>query len=168
MSSISKPKETLSASKKALQSLGLLFNALGTSSWTATAPKHLSAKQQLHFTKIAKLASHTKAANSWFTENNLRFCFSAWAKTLSDASINQWLSPYTLKARLPVNVPKQVAVIMAGNIPLVGLHDCLSVLISGHNLIAKNSRLLLDEPKDLHSQFSAVQLQSDSLFPWTS
>ena len=35
--------------------------------------------------------------------------------------------------------PKTIAVIMAGNIPLVGFHDFLSVLISGNKLLAKLS-----------------------------
>jgi hypothetical protein len=35
--------------------------------------------------------------------------------------------------------PKKVGLILAGNIPLVGFHDFLSVLISGHDVLVKTS-----------------------------
>jgi hypothetical protein len=35
--------------------------------------------------------------------------------------------------------PLQVGVVMAGNVPLVGIHDYLSVLLAGHHLLAKPS-----------------------------
>ena len=47
-----------------------------------------------------------------------------------------WLNPYKLKE---VIVPK-VLVIMAGNIPLVGFHDFLSVLMLGHEVVVKMSK----------------------------
>jgi hypothetical protein len=47
---------------------------------------------------------------------------------------NKWLSAYDLKKN-----PKTVGLILAGNIPLVGFHDFLSVLISGHNVLVKTS-----------------------------
>jgi len=40
---------------------------------------------------------------------------------------------------MTINEPKLVAIIMAGNIPLVGFHDFLSVLISGHRALVKQS-----------------------------
>lgn len=47
----------------------------------------------------------------------------------------EWLYPYHLKQV----TPKKVGVVMAGNIPMVGFHDFMSVLISGHDLLAKLS-----------------------------
>ncbi|WP_317241483.1 acyl-CoA reductase [Hymenobacter sp. 5414T-23] len=35
---------------------------------------------------------------------------------------------------------RQIGVVMAGNIPLVGFHDLLCVLLSGHTLLAKLSK----------------------------
>lgn len=79
----------------------------------------------------------TKAQNEngWFTKDNLHFCLSAWAKVLKEENIKKWTSAYTFKE----SAPKTVAVIMAGNIPLVGFHDFLSVLMSGNKIIAKLS-----------------------------
>lgn len=73
--------------------------------------------------------------NGWFTKENIAFAISGWVNTLTQKNLNTWLSPYHIK---PVT-PKSVAIIMAGNIPLVGFHDFLSVLISGHNVIVKQS-----------------------------
>jgi hypothetical protein len=35
--------------------------------------------------------------------------------------------------------PKNVGLILAGNIPLVGFHDFLSVLVTGHKALVKTS-----------------------------
>ncbi|GAL72290.1 hypothetical protein JCM19302_35 [Jejuia pallidilutea] len=65
--------------------------------------------------------------NGWFTKENITFALNSWAAALTENNITQWLKPYTIN-----NIqPKTVAVIMAGNIPLVGFHDFLSVLITG-------------------------------------
>ncbi|MGB5463415.1 MAG: acyl-CoA reductase, partial [Aureibaculum sp.] len=46
-----------------------------------------------------------------------------------------WTSIYNLDNK----TPKTIAVIMAGNIPLVGFHDFLSVLLSGNKVLVKQS-----------------------------
>ncbi|MFV9551523.1 acyl-CoA reductase [Algibacter sp. PT7-4] len=73
--------------------------------------------------------------NGWFTENNIKFALKSWVNALTANNLNTWLKPYALEK---IN-PKKVAIIMAGNIPLVGFHDFLSVLISGHNVLVKQS-----------------------------
>lgn len=86
-----------------------------------------------------KLAEET---NSWFTKENLHYSFSQWSDILTDTNLNSWVSNYDINHR----DPKNVAVIMAGNIPLVGFHDFLAVLVSGNNVLAKlssNDRHLL-------------------------
>ena len=68
-----------------------------------------------------------------------------------------WLSPYKLKE---VASPKKILIIMAGNIPLVGFHDFLTVLISGHKVVIKMSstdnvllRLLIDKLISIAPEF---------------
>ncbi|GAA4971030.1 acyl-CoA reductase [Algibacter aquimarinus] len=73
--------------------------------------------------------------NGWFTQENIRFALNGWAESLTETTINTWLKPYTIN----VTKSKKVAIIMAGNIPLVGFHDFLSVLISGHRVLVKQS-----------------------------
>ncbi|MET2985224.1 acyl-CoA reductase [Aureibaculum conchae] len=73
--------------------------------------------------------------NSWFTKENVLFAIESWTKLLNKKTLTEWTSSYNLEN----NNPKTVAVIMAGNIPLVGFHDFLSVLISGNNILIKQS-----------------------------
>lgn len=73
--------------------------------------------------------------NGWFTKDNVLFSLEGWSKLLTKEKLQLWLSKYTINN----SNPKKVAIIMAGNIPLVGFHDFLSVLISGHHVIVKQS-----------------------------
>jgi hypothetical protein len=73
--------------------------------------------------------------NGWFTKENMAFAIKGWSDSLTTANLNKWLSAYHITER----DPKLVAIIMAGNIPLVGFHDFLSVLISGHHVLVKQS-----------------------------
>jgi len=73
--------------------------------------------------------------NSWFTKDNVLYAIESWTKLLNHKTLTDWTSAYNLE----VAHPKTVAVIMAGNIPLVGFHDFLSVLISGHSIRIKQS-----------------------------
>lgn len=73
--------------------------------------------------------------NGWFTSENVLFSLYQWSQALSKENLDRWLEPYQLHPE----TPKKVGIIMAGNIPLVGFHDFLSVLISGHRLQVKQS-----------------------------
>lgn len=73
--------------------------------------------------------------NGWFTKENITFTLKNWSNALTNKNINQWISKYNFKT----SNSQTVAIIMAGNIPLVGFHDFLSVLISGHNVLVKQS-----------------------------
>ncbi len=76
-----------------------------------------------------------KEHNGWFTEKNIFFSIESWSNALTNKNIDRWISKYDFKQPNP----KTVAIIMAGNIPLVGFHDFLSVLISDHNVMVKQS-----------------------------
>ena len=76
-----------------------------------------------------------KEHNGWFTQDNIHFAINSWSEALRLENINTWLKVYNLDN----TSSKQVAIIMAGNIPLVGFHDFLSVLISGHSVLVKQS-----------------------------
>lgn len=73
--------------------------------------------------------------NGWFTNKNIIYAINGWSKILNNNEINKWLEKYNFKDV----TPQKVAIIMAGNIPLVGFHDFISVLISGHNVLVKQS-----------------------------
>ena len=73
--------------------------------------------------------------NSWFTKDNILQSIENTTKSLTNNNLNTFIK----SNNLTINSPKTVAVIMAGNIPLVGFHDFLSVLISGHSVLVKQS-----------------------------
>lgn len=73
--------------------------------------------------------------NSWFTKNNILFSLNNWSKSLTTDNLKNYISDLDIKK----NNKKTIAIVMAGNIPLVGFHDFLSVLLSGHSVIVKQS-----------------------------
>jgi hypothetical protein len=89
----------------------------------------------LYFEKFKDLIALSQSHNGWFTPEQVYFAIESWAKALAEDNLNQWLSNYSI-----ANVqPKTVGLILAGNIPLVGFHDFLSVLITGHKALVKMS-----------------------------
>lgn len=77
--------------------------------------------------------------NHWFSEDNLHFALEEWSQALSREHLEAWTIDYDSDYFEHDRGPKTVAIIMAGNIPLVGLHDLISVLISGHKALVKPS-----------------------------
>ncbi len=77
----------------------------------------------------------SQSHNGWYTPENVCFSIQSWATALTEDNLNTWLLRYNFKEVKP----KNVGLILAGNIPLVGFHDFLSVLISGNNVLIKTS-----------------------------
>jgi hypothetical protein len=78
-----------------------------------------------------------EAENPWFTQNFIDIA----VKNISDNylqrdKLNAWTEKYNLNKNVVV---KNVGIVMAGNIPLVGFHDMLCVFISGNNAMIKPS-----------------------------
>jgi len=76
-----------------------------------------------------------QSKNPWFTDVNIKVNLTYWSKKLTKHNLNKWLSKYNLNN----TSRKNIAIIMAGNIPLVGFHDFICVFLSGHNSIIKLS-----------------------------
>ena len=72
--------------------------------------------------------------NPWFTIENQKFTLKQWANLLTEQNLNQWLSQY----KTPL-LSKRVGLILAGNIPMVGFHDVISVVLSNHIPVIKLS-----------------------------
>ncbi len=85
--------------------------------------------------ELEMLASRARNANSWFDQPNVTAAFKGVANLLEEQYLREWLFVYDF----PKITPKKVGIVMAGNIPLVGFHDLLSVLISGHHALIKLS-----------------------------
>jgi hypothetical protein len=87
--------------------------------------------------KINSLIDNQHLSNQWFTPVNVRMALKAIADELTYENLEKWTDNYPLLKK--DYRPVKVAVIMAGNIPLAGFHDFLSVLISGNSIVAKTS-----------------------------
>lgn len=97
----------------------------------------LAGRPGRYTSQLSQLIDKQQNRNPWFTPENVRMAVSAIARELTTGNLEKWTGSYPdLEKEYS---PMKVAVIMAGNIPLVGFHDFLSVLISGNNIIAKTS-----------------------------
>ncbi len=89
----------------------------------------------LFFDRFEALIELSPSHNGWFTPEQVYFAVQSWAEALTEENLRQWLSAYPEK----VEQPKTIGLVLAGNIPLVGFHDFLSVLVSGHKVLVKTS-----------------------------
>lgn len=123
---------TLTETKKAFVQLGKFLGQF-----------HLDGSQQNQavpfnepfYADLLELIQLSQSHNGWFTPQQVYFSIEQWADALTEENLDNWLATYNLNSV----TPKTVALILAGNIPLVGFHDFLSVLISGHKALVKLS-----------------------------
>lgn len=91
--------------------------------------------------KFSALLRKSENENSWFTQESQRFALKQWVDLLTEENIKNWISSYQTS-----KIPKKVGLILAGNIPMVGFHDVISVILSHHipliKLSSKDQRLL--------------------------
>ena len=92
-------------------------------------------QNDLFYDDFISLVELSQSHNGWFTPEQVYFSIQSWAKALTETNLNQWLSTYDFTKI----EPKKIGLVLAGNIPLVGFHDFLSVLISGHDVLVKTS-----------------------------
>ena len=95
--------------------------------------KHLQTKDEY----LEAIMHRSQFNNAWFTIENQQKAINAIAtKFLASEKLETWLEKYPIPES---TTAKKVGLIMAGNIPLVGFHDVLSVFASGHQSVIKLS-----------------------------
>ena len=107
------------------------------------------------------------AANGWFTRADiLRAVDAIRSEMLNREVLSKWLNNYTATAE-----PKRVAVIMAGNIPLVGFFDLLCVLAAGHECHLKPSskdsvlmRYMVEQLRDIDKGIAIFDYSADATY----
>ena len=86
---------------------------------------------------LQSVKEKARIQNAWFTEEFINLAIENIAKNfLQKDLLKDWVGQYQLSDNVQ---PKNVGIVMAGNIPLVGFHDFLCVFISGHKAIIKPS-----------------------------
>jgi len=86
--------------------------------------------------ELGKLTKQVENNNNWFTPAQTIFALKEISGLLEEAKLREWLRNYHISHEIPA---KGIGILMAGNIPAVGFHDFLCVLISGHDVHAKLS-----------------------------
>lgn len=83
------------------------------------------------------LMSRTEFNNQWFTLENQNLAIKAIAEQfLQRTYLQEWVDNYS---GIEPESPKKVGLVLAGNIPMVGFHDVLSVFMAGHQACVKLS-----------------------------
>ena len=102
--------------------------------------------------------SDAEAYNNWFTKDNITLALKSWSEALATDNLLAWTKDYPF-----AKTPKNVGIIMAGNLPLVGFHDLLSVVISGNNALIKTSskddkliKLAIKYLNSIDSEFESI------------
>lgn len=82
-----------------------------------------------------QLSQSAGVKNGWFTPESVERSLQGIAHLLDEEKLKKWISEY----KLELEVPRIVGVVMSGNIPMVGFHDLLCVLLSGNMAAIKMS-----------------------------
>ncbi len=127
--------------------------------------------------ELTALAERAYHKNNWFTPENTRRALRAIAdQFLTLDALTAWTAQYgydlnqSLHPAQPSQEPRTIGVVMAGNIPAVGFHDLLAVLISGHKLLAKLSsqdfvliHYLIQKIKEINPTFTDYVQEAERL-----
>lgn len=127
--------------------------------------------------ELDEIAQRAYYRNNWFTPANTHHALQAIAQQFLTAdALNSWVNGYGFDPARPFHpaytgsAPLSVGVVMAGNIPAVGFHDMLCVLLSGHRLMAKLStqdfvliHYLIQKIKELNPAFDGFIEEAERL-----
>lgn len=110
--------------------------------------KHLKSLPDEELSEVAKKAGEF---NRWFTEENVKFSISGILQFLKEENLKKLAGKYDVKDN-----NKTIGIVMAGNLPLVGFHDLLCVLLAGHKAMIKLSTKDEVLPKFIFEQLEEV------------
>ncbi|MBI1184388.1 acyl-CoA reductase [bacterium] len=92
-------------------------------------------KSDLENNALDELYFRCENENPWFVKPFVEFALRQVSTSfLNQSELENWVAPYAFNQN-----EKTVALVPAGNIPLVGLHDLLAVFVSGHKALVKPS-----------------------------
>jgi hypothetical protein len=112
---------------KAFEKLGILFSNKFT--------ENSSKESEYWNSELDKAIDLAYKYNTWFTEDSVKKALNEWSKQLNYNSLKNWTDQYKIEDKSE----KKIAIIMAGNLPLVGFHDLLCGLIMNFHCIVKLS-----------------------------
>jgi hypothetical protein len=84
--------------------------------------------------EFSSLMESSSNFNAWFTLEEVQRSVTSLSNMLNNTDLEKWFESIEI-----TETPKKVGLILAGNIPLVGFHDVLSVLATGNIALIKLS-----------------------------
>lgn len=118
----------------------------------------VSGKYHTHAEKLSHIMDTEKNYNSFFTRENILDSIKAFAEMLSGENLSKWVAEYP-ELQVEEKLLK-IGVVMAGNIPMVGFHDLLCVLITGNVFMGK----LSSQDQRLIPHFAGVLVEIEPEF----
>ncbi len=115
---------------EAFVNLGELFRE-----FTALHRKEEDIPDNMLYQRLQAAMERAGHKNGWFTREQVLFSFEVWGNCLTEKALGAWLKSYDVAE----SGGHRVALILAGNIPLVGFHDLLAVLLTGNLALVKLS-----------------------------
>ncbi|MGD1890571.1 MAG: acyl-CoA reductase [Cyclobacteriaceae bacterium] len=122
--------------------------------------------QNLSEYEIEELTARAQSENSWFTPESVMLAKEGLQRYLNEEKLRHWIKELPAQ---PASV-KKIGLVMAGNIPWVGFHDLLTVLISGQHALVKLSsqdsfliRYIINIITELEPQFESYITVVDKL-----
>lgn len=91
-------------------------------------------EEDLEKSEFEEVIRHAFVRNGWFCEQFVRSALMGIASWLRKDVLENFIAGYAF-----TEMPKRIAVIAAGNIPAVGFHDIMCVLLSGNKAVCKLS-----------------------------
>lgn len=98
----------------------------------SSSPGNLSIAGKSLFKEI----NESPSKNPWFTTENVKNALMGLSVMLEEKKMREWLKDYSIQDHPN---PLKVAAVMAGNLPAVGFHDFMCVLLSGNHFLGKLS-----------------------------
>tara|TARA_A100001011_G_scaffold385626_1_gene459959 strand:- start:1347 stop:2366 length:1020 start_codon:yes stop_codon:yes gene_type:complete len=118
-------------------------------------------ENNIHYDAFFKVLDQAQIQNGWFEKKSCLDAIRYWGEALQPHKVSQWVDSYTIHEN---NSPKTIAIVTAGNIPLVGLHDIISTWVSGHKAMVKCStrdKILIPYIVSTDPQFQSLTNFSD-------
>jgi hypothetical protein len=86
-----------------------------------------------------------ESKNRWFDQASIAFALDQWREMSSESNAEDWIQRYGN----PSPNEQRLGLILAGNLPLVGIHDVLTGVLCGYRVLAKASSDDAELPKML-------------------
>lgn len=118
---------------KALEKLGKILSSIGDNkNWQGFD----MGVTEDEYNALEELTKGVRIFNGWFTEKEVKNSFIGWGNQLSTENLQKWVKGYNIDNN---QSNKEIGVIMAGNIPLVGFHDFVCCYVAGYKAKIKLS-----------------------------